>query len=430
MRRQRIKKQIIDYTILAIGVLIILSIPSFVNNYIDEYEKKGIENILELSNQQMLEDYDYFWEIVNNEIPFMAKALEEKGIDVEELNSSYRQRIISQPSLEEFCKTMFRLEDKTDYIAHLSIITWDDFNKSNLDKSIFDSRGIQTDKFDEVANYIDKKYIKHIRQLPLKALQPSREIEKISDTWWTSMVDEKTAYLNCGSFTKDITDSTKIERFYEKIKNYDNLIIDIRNNTGGYIDVWENYIVSPLTSKELHYENYSCYSLGNLTSAQYYDDKKFSSVSEEELNYLKTLPNYNTTIEMFDGVPYNIVKGEMTIKNEYPQYQFAGNIYLLTNEITYSGADSFTNFCIDTGFATVIGKPTSGNGIYAVQHPQNDMYFQLPNSGFVFQYYPWMGVNSDGSSNAISGDIPNIYTEEDAYSECIKLIKDSKEGDN
>lgn len=53
-------------------------------------------------------------------------------------------------------------------------------------------------------------------------------------------------------------DGKKIRNFFEEIKNYDKLIIDIRGNSGGANAYWIKNIVMPLANEELYVENYKC----------------------------------------------------------------------------------------------------------------------------------------------------------------------------
>ena len=63
------------------------------------------------------------------------------------------------------------------------------------------------------------------------------------------------AMIQIGSFSYDLIekDQQTLTSFFEKVKNYDNLIIDIRGNTGGDDSYWKEYIVSYLIKKEIKY---------------------------------------------------------------------------------------------------------------------------------------------------------------------------------
>ncbi|MFQ7853800.1 MAG: S41 family peptidase [Flavonifractor plautii] len=75
---------------------------------------------------------------------------------------------------------------------------------------------------------------------------------------------------------------------------------------------------------------------------------------------------------------------------------------MLVDESVYSASESFVLFCQQTGFATLVGRTTGGDGIGAM----DPVYLQLPNSGILIQYTVPFGLNPDGSSNEEMGTTP------------------------
>ncbi len=86
---------------------------------------------------------------------------------------------------------------------------------------------------------------------------------------------------------------------------------------------------------------------------------------------------------------------------------FDGKVWLLVSNQVYSAAEAFTVFCKDTGFATIVGTETGGDGIGI-----DPVYFMLPNSGLLIRYSPLFGLNPDGSSNEEYGSTPDIISPE------------------
>ena len=84
---------------------------------------------------------------------------------------------------------------------------------------------------------------------------------------------------------------------------------------------------------------------------------------------------------------------------------FAGRIWVLVDESVYSASESFAMFCQQTGFATLVGRQTGGDGIGI-----DPVYLQLPNSGILVQYTPLFGLNPDGSSNEEVGTTPDLVS--------------------
>ena len=76
-------------------------------------------------------------------------------------------------------------------------------------------------------------------------------------------------------------------------------------------------------------------------------------------------------------------------------------------------------FCKNTDFATLVGKPTDGDGGVA-----DPILFSLPNSGLIIRFSMFYGLNSDGTGNEANGTIPDITIDnsEDALERTILEI--------
>ena len=85
---------------------------------------------------------------------------------------------------------------------------------------------------------------------------------------------------------------------------------------------------------------------------------------------------------------------------------FHGRVWLLVGPMVYSASESFAVFCQATGFATLVGSRTGGDGIGAL----NPVMMRLPNSGILIQYTMMYGLNPDGSSSEEAGTTPDILS--------------------
>lgn len=70
---------------------------------------------------------------------------------------------------------------------------------------------------------------------------------------------------------------------------------------------------------------------------------------------------------------------------------YPGKIWVLVDEGVYSASENFAAFCKNTGFATLVGEPTGGDGGIA-----DPMLFALPESGLVVRFSVFYGLNADG----------------------------------
>ena len=99
-----------------------------------------------------------------------------------------------------------------------------------------------------------------------------------------------------------------------------------------------------------------------------------------------------------------------------------GRIWVLIDEKVYSASENFVMFCKNTGFTTLVGTATGGDGGIA-----DPLLVALPNSGLIIRFSIFYGLNADGSGNEAKGTTPDITIAEDgdALEECFRLIEES-----
>lgn len=97
---------------------------------------------------------------------------------------------------------------------------------------------------------------------------------------------------------------------------------------------------------------------------------------------------------------------------------YDGDIYLLVDRYNYSSADIFVQFAKETGFAYIIGEPTSGEGTQ-----MDSILLSLPNSGYVIQFPNVMLLNSKGENPVETLVEPNLIVgSREALDTAIELI--------
>ena len=128
-------------------------------------------------------------------------------------------------------------------------------------------------------------------------------------------------------------------------------------------------------------------------------------------------------INSFDS--FNIIEN-VYYPNEEKNIGFNGKIYLLVSNSVYSASEALTYLCKETGFATIIGTNTGGDGIQ--DGNGGPIKIVLPNSKLIFQFTASIGINSDGTINEIEGTKPDVYLKngEDALTKCLDIIYNDK----
>ena len=200
--------------------------------------------------------------------------------------------------------------------------------------------------------------------------------------------------------------------FYHQIENYNNLIIDIRGNPGGNYASWMNAIVKPLMKSQMIFESYLAYRTDEYSDTFRESMGITNQVSKSSFSYLPP-EVYTDEFKIYDY--------QHIITPTY-EVDFKGEIILLTDNYVYSAAEAFTLFCKQTGFATIYGTTSGGDGIW-----EFPTYYALPNSKLVICISSALGLDDTGHANEEVRTQPDFYYESsfDNHTELIHYVLDS-----
>jgi hypothetical protein len=233
----------------------------------------------------------------------------------------------------------------------------------------------------------------------------------------TKLNDKGIAYLKVKSFGSEYVkkDGTKIYSFLKGIENYPYLIIDIRGNGGGNELYYMKNIVAPLTNKKLRADFNIIYRDGGY-GKPFIKSKGEPFIKNVTVKSTVNLPpGKSYPPELLDDFGY-YSKAHRTVKPKN-SIEFKGKIYLLIDDYVYSSAETFAAFCKETGWATLVGTTSGGDGIGV-----DPAFMVLPNSGLVIRFPIDMGLNADGTANEETHTKPDIYIEQ-SYSDFVEGLK-------
>lgn len=168
---------------------------------------------------------------------------------------------------------------------------------------------------------------------------------------------------------------------------------------------------------------YSLFKKNAISNLDFYKISGIKSIEYLDKEILDKLPSYVKEEFKFFR-PYVI---RVNAGNLWDEINFKGKIYLLVDKGTGSAADNFAAFAKDTGFATLVGEPTSGTRANAVIP-----MVSLPISGFVVNYSRDLVLNADGTINMETKTIPHILVDAPEYNEdftkdkCIQAVIEDK----
>ena len=175
----------------------------------------------------------------------------------------------------------------------------------------------------------------------------------------------------------------------ESMKDFDNIIIDLRDNYGGYREYTMNYLYPAIYSDDITTKlNWAVpISDSNKVINNNLQNRLFYKIGKSKDNNIM----YYTREYTYKGQSSNTKK----------------NIYYLINQNTASASDGYISIIKENKLGTIIGSNTYGEGT-----ADSFVCNSLKNSGLVYIYFPGISYNKDGTNNSLYGTSPDIYIEQ------------------
>jgi C-terminal processing protease CtpA/Prc len=376
-----------------------------------------------VNNEEVKDTYENWIKDINNGkktyvVPIVFQYIEGKYAAINTVSNTFDYYGITEGSIltevngvgiNEYIKTLIN----KGYIHFDN--TKGEFKKAGLT--------IQTDKKEKVELSIinpDGTKIKKKIQTEEYAQNTSASFLNNKNNLYTRILEkDKTAYMRIKSFGANYvaSDTTQIFEFLKGIKEYPNLIIDIRGNGGGSDAYWGKNIMSYLVNEKLSVRSYLLFR----------DGKYLEPFAENKLSTLNLMLQPISNLPIAKNYPEEIKSGFkdfVFIDKQFEAYNsigFKGKIYLLVDSGVYSGAESFAAFAKASGWATLVGTETGGDGIGF-----DPAFAVMPNSKLVIRFPMVMALNPDGTANEETHTNPDIYVEQ-SYSDILKHMDWSKQ---
>lgn len=217
-------------------------------------------------------------------------------------------------------------------------------------------------------------------------------------------LNENTGYIRIKSFIKSFIqeDGNRIRDFLGRSHGkYKKLIIDIRNNPGGYNNYFYDNLIRPFLSHPVIYKQIVGIKKGWI-----------KNIEQPRFEYLRgscSLWAWEKKIEEVEP-PKELDKKdwifyEITRQIEpSTRYSFNGSLYVLINRGTNSAADNYVSAVNRIKMGLLVGQNTGGTaGAYFIP-----VFVRLPASGMIFLMEADLDLNPDGRFNEMFGSEPDI----------------------
>ena len=412
-------------------------VQEIVQEVVEETAQEEVSSDTRLTRDELLYDFDYMMQLMEDTFPLFGVAERRLGIDIRELARETREIIENYPySMRDFAgeldiafEDMPELDEQIFWsivffeffmpitLGHTGLLNdamYNRFRTYHVTPQTQFEEGVNqpftnpnTRRFYEEQTAFARTLFAENPALfqfvsridPSTENMPGRvQLPRIT----TDIIEEgRVAYLNISSFY--ILNAGAYDRmlweFYRNIQDYEHLIIDIRDNGGGRPEFWRLAIIDVLYpygdtmfNMPLYFFNAGnelAYSLadGHLSSVarwvEYLPETE-SLITIDEILETSSLPYLNEVDlqNLSYGVRLNTspqVRGGNIGLRDWPHIPFNGQIWLLINDGVGSGAAQFARYAKAMEFAILVGEPVIGS--YSHWIP-----FALPNTGIIARW--------------------------------------------
>lgn len=377
-----------------------------------------------LSQEQMLEDFDYYFEQMKENYPFFGVLKREYGIDFLASYDDYREKIKACKTDKDFIEAMKKINaDLKNHHANIgkkayvedTLAYYSGYWKnpsmyyeflllnSQKVRNRYDLEGAQT--LGDSSKKIDRqgKDKKELAETEKKYKDANMVIEDLGDGIALIKIKEMAA----GKKLEE--DRKTFGKFLENKDDYNKLVIDIRDNAGGSMSYWRDFLLPELLTEDKSLVNYMFFKDGKKT-------KEILDLENENVEAIKNINLDDLDLKSMEDLEDFSYYKKDPVEVKAKSDGFAGYVFLLTNEKVYSAAEGLASFVKNTGSAIIIGTNTGGDGI--TLGLVNDV---MPNSGLVFTYTNTLGYGPDGSINEEEKTKPDINAS--SYKESLEIIK-------
>ncbi|MEG1415934.1 MAG: S41 family peptidase [Clostridium sp.] len=385
--------------------LIILGVVGYIAY--DRYDYTRVVAPNKLSKKDKVEDFNQLYTTIVEGYPFLEVNKRMNGVDFVAKKDEYLKRIKEADTDSRFESELHSIVRDLNN-GHSGILTRDVISTYQTSCAYVEPlKSIYKDLF-----YNDKVIERYGKVPPREELQAMEDREQ-SGLVIKDVISNKVAYMYLPSmlsqsavFNKDME---IIEKYISTRKDYDSLIIDVRGNYGGSTDYWHESL-SILANKPVETKQYSLFRANNPVVKEFafgrvkpeFFYKEYGKVSEiKDINTLPTDSMKNIPSEAKSM--FSHYSELLTSINPKGNNGFKGKVYLLVDKNVYSAAEALAVFCKESGYATIIGEKTGGDGLGI-----DPLLFNLKNSGIVVRMPSDMGLTESGVCNEEFKTTPDV----------------------
>ncbi len=349
-----------------------------------------------ITTVQLLEDYDFLWTALEENYVFFP-ILERQGIDIAAIQTDTRNLIQNQePDVSAFYQALSQMFLKCGNFDHLNVVS----------KDVYDSMArYYCAEGQEDSGWKDALEKENVRRFyenaPANASELTAPNSAASETIHAEYDDQRKAIIiTIRSFAQEKLqqDRQYLQEFFQSHAEDEvsDIVFDITHNRGGSTLYWNENIVAPFGGSYT-WDTWLYVRDTALTRCFFPIEQEYQPV--EQLPEDHPAPEFVSELGLTDFCHHTeCLNSDATL----PDNLLGAKRWVLIDDAVYSAAESFAYFWKETGWATLVGTATDGDGLGATP-----VMFDLPNTGILVRFSAQAGENPDGTCNTESGTSPD-----------------------
>lgn len=364
------------------------------------------------------EDFALLWRELEESYPYLP-LLEAKGIPVSQIRERYAQELDGMRDEADFAVLLQRMLAELGNFAHLELVS------PSLYESLYAIYLLDPDVGADPASAPFREVLTDPR-LSDRYVPPEGAREENTGASLPAVTvlyypDCRALHLKLSSFRQEIVarDADVLAEALEKYPEAEHIILDITGNTGGSDWYWMRNLVAPFGGNWDF--SYRVFSRDTEIRRRFYP----AGTETRPISELDDVPDWAAELGMNQAfILHATLPGPEDCEGRR-SVQSGARRWLLVDRAVFSASEKFACFCKESGWATLVGTRTSGDGLNTTP-----VLLLLPDSGLLIRFSADAGEGSCGTINADAGTVPDILCKrgELPLSRCLEEIRSLEDG--
>ena len=370
--------------------------PGLSASFMSTEDARAQEDDMPVTIEQLLEDYDTLWNALEENYVFFP-ILEQQGMDVSVIKAETRNLIQNQePDASAFYEILRQMFLKCGNFAHLNVVS----------KDVYDSMArYYCAEGQSESGWKDALEKENVRQFYEDAPANASELTAPNPAALETISAEYDAQRKAILITIRSFAQEKLEQDRQYLQDFflshaedevSDIVFDITHNRGGSTLYWNENIVAPFGGSYT-WDTWLYVRDPALTRRFLPNVQDYQSIDRLPADH--TAPEFVSKLGLTDFCHHTeCVNSDATL----PDNLLRAKRWVLVDDAVYSAAESFAYFCKKTGWATLVGTATDGDGLGVTP-----VVVDLPNTGILVRFSVQVGENLDGTCNTETGTTPD-----------------------